>query len=154
MGPASFGFLWCEVVNRSGLVTSHSGIVNGVSTSCENRIRQFHRITHTVTFTVTGRPFPCRATIKYGRVSLDKQEWVTRDVEQVLRPAKQWWGVKVISWHCTTPTPTPTRPTRLYILTSDTRDFLAKKSVSVLVSASWNANYNKQLNACVKIASR
>ena len=34
--------------------------------------------------------------------------------------------------------PTPTRPTRLglYILTSDTRDFLAKKSVS----ASWNAS--------------
>ena len=47
--------------------------------------------------------------------------------------------------HCSSPwhvglrphstTPTPTRPTRLYILTSDTRDFLARMSVSM----SWNA---------------
>ena len=46
----------------------------------------------------------------------------------------------VYSWHSTTPTPTPTpaRPTRLYIFTSDTCDFLARKSVSV--SASWNAS--------------
>ena len=50
-------------------------------------------------------------------------------------------------WRSTTPTPTRTRtpiltrPTRLYILTSDARDFLARKSVSVSVSAPWNAGF-------------
>jgi len=51
---------------------------------------------------------------------------------------------QLLSWHSTTPTrtpTTPTRPTRLCILTSGTRDLLARKSTSVSVSASWNASF-------------
>jgi len=52
--------------------------------------------------------------------------------------ARRVLDLYTISWHSTTPTrtrtrtPTPTRPTRLYIFTSDMRDFLASVGVGVV----------------------